>query len=109
MGGSGPKYASVRKFVLWGAAVGIVAGIAEAMITAIGATDYWLRVRIHWSQLGFAGWAFGAIGGYVLAKRINRRRAEREARGLCRRCGYNLSGNISGRCPECGEPLKPDG
>jgi hypothetical protein len=22
--------------------------------------------------------------------------------GHCRRCGYNLTGNISGRCPECG-------
>ena len=23
--------------------------------------------------------------------------------GHCRHCGYNLTGNISGRCPECGE------
>lgn len=23
--------------------------------------------------------------------------------GHCRRCGYNLHGNTSGRCPECGE------
>lgn len=22
--------------------------------------------------------------------------------GLCKRCGYNLTGNVSGRCPECG-------
>jgi len=22
----------------------------------------------------------------------------------CRRCGYNLTGNTTGRCPECGEP-----
>jgi hypothetical protein len=25
--------------------------------------------------------------------------------GHCRRCGYNLHGNRSGRCPECGEPI----
>ncbi len=24
--------------------------------------------------------------------------------GHCRRCGYNLTGNTSGICPECGEP-----
>lgn len=24
---------------------------------------------------------------------------------LCRECGYNLTGNISGRCPECGTEL----
>jgi hypothetical protein len=24
--------------------------------------------------------------------------------GHCRRCGYDLTGNVSGRCPECGTP-----
>ena len=24
----------------------------------------------------------------------------------CRHCGYNLTGNISGRCPECGNPTR---
>lgn len=24
--------------------------------------------------------------------------------GHCRKCGYNLTGNESGRCPECGQP-----
>jgi len=27
--------------------------------------------------------------------------------GLCRGCGYNLTGNTSGVCPECGTPLDP--
>jgi len=25
--------------------------------------------------------------------------------GLCLRCGYHLAGNVSGVCPECGQPL----
>lgn len=25
--------------------------------------------------------------------------------GACASCGYNLTGNISGRCPECGTPV----
>lgn len=25
--------------------------------------------------------------------------------GFCEKCGYNLSGNVSGICPECGEPV----
>ncbi len=24
--------------------------------------------------------------------------------GHCRKCGYNLTGNVSGKCPECGNP-----
>ena len=30
------------------------------------------------------------------------RRYHRRKRGLCVRCGYNLTGNVSGVCPECG-------
>ena len=30
------------------------------------------------------------------------RRWRRRKRGLCIRCGYNLEGNVSGTCPECG-------
>jgi len=30
------------------------------------------------------------------------RRSRRKRRGLCVDCGYNLHGNRSGRCPECG-------
>jgi len=31
------------------------------------------------------------------------RRWRRRRRGLCVRCGYDLTGNVSGVCPECGE------
>ncbi len=29
-------------------------------------------------------------------------RRDRIPPGHCQRCGYNLTGNVSGRCPECG-------
>ncbi len=32
-----------------------------------------------------------------------KRRERRAARGYCVSCGYDLTGNESGRCPECGE------
>ncbi len=34
------------------------------------------------------------------------RRRRRRARGECPRCGYDLTGNVSGVCPECGTNLK---
>ncbi len=30
------------------------------------------------------------------------RHFRRRRRGLCGRCGYNLEGNVTGVCPECG-------
>ena len=38
--------------------------------------------------------------GVVVAVLLARRRAPRP--GHCRRCGYDLRGNVSGVCPECG-------
>lgn len=35
-----------------------------------------------------------------LARRVRGRK--RHARGLCAACAYDLTGNLSGRCPECG-------
>jgi hypothetical protein len=32
------------------------------------------------------------------------RRRARVRSGMCARCGYNLLGNVSGKCPECGTP-----
>ena len=29
--------------------------------------------------------------------------------GHCVSCGYDLRGNVSGRCPECGTPVPPSG
>ncbi len=33
------------------------------------------------------------------------RRGRRIPPGHCRNCGYNLTGNVSGRCSECGTPV----
>jgi hypothetical protein len=34
------------------------------------------------------------------------RRRDRLAKGQCPHCGYDLTGNVSGACPECGS-LRP--
>jgi hypothetical protein len=35
------------------------------------------------------------------------RKSRRERDGRCRKCDYDLTGNISGVCPECGTPVPP--
>jgi hypothetical protein len=35
-------------------------------------------------------------------------RDRRIPRGRCQHCGYDLTGNVSGRCPECGQLARPE-
>lgn len=39
---------------------------------------------------------------YWLVMREEVHRRQRRVKGLCDGCGYDLSGNVSGVCPECG-------
>ena len=44
-----------------------------------------------------------AVGHFrYRAQHDRERRARRQAEGLCVACGYDLAGNVSGVCPECG-------
>ena len=43
-----------------------------------------------------------AIRGPVILRRRRRRRLR--AAHVCLQCGYSLTGNVSGVCPECGTP-----
>lgn len=36
---------------------------------------------------------------------IENQKISRRWRGVCEKCEYNLTGNISGKCPECGTPV----
>lgn len=88
-----------------------------------------LRQRIHfllptliaaWIMLGIAGvaidsgqpiiWLFAgplelALLLNITTRRRLTRRLDRLLQGLCPACGYNLAGNTSGACPECGTPI----
>lgn len=41
-------------------------------------------------------------GASAVSRRVLVRRALRRGLPHCRKCGYDLTGNVSGRCPECG-------
>lgn len=55
-------------------------------------------------MLGLPLWMMLLSLGWLpfLLVRNRLRSLRRRRRGLCLKCGYNLQGNTSGRCPECG-------
>jgi hypothetical protein len=59
-------------------------------------SDDWVLAVPHWLP--------AALLGVMPAVWLNRFRKTRRVRrpGLCRTCGYDLTGNASGVCPECG-------
>jgi predicted RNA-binding Zn-ribbon protein involved in translation (DUF1610 family) len=90
------KYAGPAVFL---ASIFIVGGagmIAQSL--ANGPVVGWLR----WESLLIGGIFVTAGTGRLLLIRRHRRRIIRDQKGLCRSCGYNLTGNMSGVCPECG-------
>jgi hypothetical protein len=46
------------------------------------------------------------LGTPALWLRRHRQERRQIADGCCRSCGYNLTGNVSGVCPECGKPIE---
>ena len=61
--------------------------------------------RNHWD--GPDQWArLGMIGISAILIWLPRK-ADQNGRGRCKKCDYNLTGNQSGICPECGLPIPP--
>ena len=65
----------------------------------------------HFSVRGSPWLGWGCVGSYTVwlvlflrSVSIANQRNGRLRDGLCPSCGYNLTGNISGSCPECGAP-----
>ena len=61
--------------------------------------------RFRLNYLEFNGWLVaGLVAVYPCATFLRGpwRRHRRGARGQCVHCGYDLTGNLSGVCPECG-------
>ncbi len=61
---------------------------------------------VRWGILGLNAVVCCLLGGGFFYLRHRRRLSianRRRRSGLCVKCGYNLTGNVSGRCPECGE------
>lgn len=66
---------------------------------------------VRWPYIAL-GCTIGGTGLFALAIPVVREwhsivRRNRGHEGLCPNCGYDLRGNTSGRCPECGSAAQP--
>jgi hypothetical protein len=64
---------------------------------SIGRSDYLCVLLIP-----FWAVALPALGASIWSWLAYRRRRDRDRPGHCNACGYDLKGNLSGVCPECG-------
>jgi predicted RNA-binding Zn-ribbon protein involved in translation (DUF1610 family) len=106
-----PVLVCVGSFVA-GLAVRDVAGKRLAIVKGLLATPAWylvlfaLAAAVEPEGLAvFAGmvipsWLFTCLGVYV-----GRKKHVAELPPTCMHCGYNLTGNVTGTCPECGERI----
>ena len=91
---------------------GFVSSIASGSILIVEATT----LSVSWEPFGRSGladwlpislmflfWVLFSMLASVLINKSSLRR--RRKLGLCVRCSYDLRGNESGVCPECGEPV----
>ena len=66
----------------------------------------WERWRL-WADLCSVG-VLLCIGLFVGAAwyLVKTRSMPKYASGYCQECGYDLTGNVTGRCPECGKSIE---
>jgi hypothetical protein len=73
-----------------------------------GPTRGTASATLRYGLLAVPYWLLAVVAALpaVFRARAAIRRRHRSFRGRCRECGYDLSGNVSGVCPECGTVVK---
>ena len=79
-----------------------MAGWAREQTSPAPGRSVWEPVTSPW----FLILALALIGYIALSWAYPRH--QRLGPGHCTKCGYNLTGNVSGRCPECGAAIEPE-
>jgi hypothetical protein len=81
--------------------------------TPVGFRVWWRPMYLRLQWLSVSHWRLGILPRWIPAEvlaiatallwYLDRRRIPP---GHCRRCGYNLTGNVSGRCSECDTEIR---
>ena len=81
---------------------------AVGLVAASDDFPAWACAAVGFVVLAFLCLPFITIGWMMLCDIWADRRKRARRTGLCPRCRYNLTGNVSGTCPECGTQVAPD-
>ena len=101
--GNGQTVMVVRVLAPVGVIVLCVGWYLFGWATEIGSGErFWVRPPVPFWFLGLVVALMLLTGWSWYRWRV----ARRHCVGHCRRCGYNLTGNRSGRCPECGQAVR---
>jgi hypothetical protein len=93
---------------LWAGLV-IVAAIAFCIVSVSSYPSYRKAMSKHGSLQAYVLFSlnmglYAACALLLVVAPVLRLWRRVPAPGQCRHCGYDLTGNVSGRCPECGRP-----
>jgi hypothetical protein len=106
----------VAVLVIGGGTMGVIVGddsgrpapVVQPYEPGLADWNNWAAGRLSWPHAPAAWALFVPLYVPLLATAaiaLHYRRLTRPPRpGCCEDCGYDLTGNLSGRCPECGEP-----
>jgi len=61
----------------------------------------------QWISINSLGFIVAAVSAKFVYSCLRWRAAVSDGR-TCSECGYDLTGNVSGTCPECGQPVSQD-
>jgi len=102
-------YAPPRKGVARSLSEDQVPGLLWEVSTITDRRSSDAQTLAHSIMLSASPWLISTVTMvlWCMAPFVSRRalRRKRRLRGLCVTCGYDLTGNESGRCPECGALL----
>lgn len=101
---TGFRWVDRRRRLLWANVLLMVAAVSTSL--SLLGNGYWRA----WNQFfqddaAGIGWLEIAASLLLFLLAFLYRRVEADPTARCRTCHYNLTGNLSGRCPECGTPV----
>jgi hypothetical protein len=92
------------RFYLWASAP----GAALLYVIQGGGPIYFPGIPILTANVVMYSFAALVVAGFVtvVGRLVTAARKRKPGPGYCPTCGYNLTGNVSGVCPECGTEVK---